>query len=92
MLLLSVAFFKNYFMNTISVKLFGTRPEPTVGPVFGWSKLFTKVFSRRQKSPLASKELKGRGTRLFELITITIGKERKRLDPFSATSTGILVF
>ena len=57
LLLLSADFFSFFFVQNIfqehssTVKRFGSRPGP-----FGF-KLFANVISRREKSPLASKEL-----------------------------------
>ena len=64
MLLLSSAdlFFQNYFFQknlseTQGVKRFGPKSGPTFCRSWSGSKLFAKVINRRQRSPLARKEL-----------------------------------
>ena len=56
---LRINFSKKFFQEHYqSVKLFRSRSGPTFRRSWSGSKLFAKVSSRRQKSPLARKELK----------------------------------
>ena len=55
---LNINFFKKFFKEHYqSVKWFGSRSGPTFCWSWSDSKLFSKIISRQQKLPLASKEL-----------------------------------
>ena len=62
-------FFKKFFQEHYqSVKQFGSRSGPTLCWAWSGSKLFAKIISRRQKSPLPGKELISHYP-LFTLVT-----------------------
>ena len=75
-LLSKLTFIKKLFQEQYrSVTLFGSRSGPTsCGPLSG-SKLFAKVISKRQKSPLASKDVKANNNRSIKMKNYLACKE-----------------
>ena len=67
---LKISFFKNFFQEHYqSIERFGSRSGPTFCQCWSGSKLFVKVISRWQKSPLARKELNYQEKYIFRQLS-----------------------